>query len=117
MNFPVSHWGGEPHVPTTKTIFITTTGASSWTVPADWNSTDNVIHVIGAGGGGSVVPSAGRGGGGGGGYSSITNFAAPPGASVSVTVGAGGGSDLDGGDSFFNGASLAAVRTDISPSF
>lgn len=47
----------------TKTVFITTTGAGSWTVPQDWNSLSNTIRTIGAGGGGAGVNVATNGGG------------------------------------------------------
>ena len=53
--------------PTTKVIFLTTTGAGTWTVPADWNSSNNTIECIGGGGGGGSGNTAGGGGGGGGG--------------------------------------------------
>src|SRR6185369_1665699 len=33
--------------------FITTTGASNWTVPTDWDNATNQIEVIGGGGGGA----------------------------------------------------------------
>ncbi len=85
------------------TIFLTTTGAGSWTVPADWNDADNSIEVIGAGGGGRSGTGTTRGGGaGGGGYSKITNLDLTPAASVSYQVGAGGGSGTAGGDTYFN---------------
>lgn len=32
-------------------IFLTATTSSTWTVPSDWNSSNNTIEVIGAGGG------------------------------------------------------------------
>lgn len=96
----------------------------SWTVPADWNSSNNTIEVIGGGGGGGGGSfggggTRGAGGGGGGGYSKISNLALTPGASVSWQVGhqgvrgaAGGGSvghnGTAGGDTWFNGATFAA---------
>src|SRR3989344_4708849 len=45
------------------TTFLTS--GTSWTVPADWNSSNNTIEVIGGGGGGDTPGSAGGGGGGG----------------------------------------------------
>ena len=41
-----------PRSPTLKTIYLTSTGAGTWTVPSDWNSSNNTIELIGAGGGG-----------------------------------------------------------------
>lgn len=65
-------------------IFITS--GTTWTVPADWNSQDNTIEIIGAGGFGlpDCLGGVGSVGGGGGGYSKITNLAETPGSSVSV---------------------------------
>lgn len=89
------------------TIFLTS--GSSWTVPADWNSADNSIECLGAGAGGSnaAVNYAGQGGG----YSKITNLSLIRGAPISYQVGAaglGGATGAAGGDTWFNGASLAA---------
>src|SRR5690349_169822 len=44
--------------------FITSTTATTWTVPSDWNSASNTIEAIGPGGADE---------GGGGGYGKITN--------------------------------------------
>lgn len=75
------------------------TSGTSWTVPSDWNSSDNEVHLIGAGGGGagSVYSTTGSpnykaagGGGGGGGYTKVTNYSASIGASVTYAIGAGG---------------------------
>lgn len=75
---------------------------TSWTVPADWNSLDNSIEVIGGGGGGrSGNGSDGTGGGGGGGYSRTINVALTPGASVTYSLGAGGVANTGGTDTFF----------------
>lgn len=77
----------------------------TWTVPADWNSSRNTIHVIGAGGGGSDNGAYGQGGGGGA-YSSVSNLTLTPGASVTYRIGtggtAGGTTGGTGGDTFFN---------------
>lgn len=78
-----------------KAYLITTTGAGTWTVPTDWNSGANTIHLVGGGGGASgtfyqSVGNKGGAGGGGGGYKAVTNYSAGAGASVSFTVGAGG---------------------------
>jgi len=65
---------------------------TSWTVPSDWNNSDNTIHIFGAGGGGSatITNVAAGSGGGGGGYSRLTNQAGTPGNSILYTIGAGG---------------------------
>jgi hypothetical protein len=82
---------GIAFVDVVQTAYLLTTG-TSWTVPTDWNSRYNIIHLIGAGGGGasSVVSGnnrAGGGGGGGGGYRVLTNQSLTPGASIPYTIG------------------------------
>jgi hypothetical protein len=90
-----------------KVIFITTTGAGTWTVPSDWTSA-NSIECVGAGGGGRVA-AAGGGGGGGGAYSSISNTAAwSPGQVKDFSVGAGGAAGASGGDTWIGATTLAA---------
>jgi hypothetical protein len=87
---------------------IVLTSGSAWTVPADWNAGNNSIEVIGGGGGGGAN---GRAGGAGGGYSKITNLSLTPAGSVAYAIGAGGAQSapgVTGGDTWFNGASLAA---------
>ncbi len=79
---------------------------SSFTVPADWNPSANVIEVIGGGAGGSG--SRYGGGGGGGAYSRITNLALTPGATVTYKVGTGGGAGASGTDTYFNGVACAS---------
>ncbi|APC43906.1 PE family protein [Methylophilaceae phage P19250A] len=59
----------------------------TWTVPSDWTSTNNEIHLIGAGGGGvtqvrSANSSTAGSGGGGGGYTKISNLSLTPGSTV-----------------------------------
>lgn len=70
---------------------------TSFTVPADWNNSNNAIHIYGAGGGssGSYVPNAsgnrlGSAGGGGGGYTQVLNLTSTPGSSLSYSIGSGG---------------------------
>jgi len=89
------NWSGA--FPTSiKTYVITNTATTSWTVPTDWNSTNNIVHLIGAGGGGggaretTASNHAGGGGGGGGGYTKITNYSASSGGSITVAAGVGG---------------------------
>ena len=72
--------------------FLTT--GTSWTVPKDWNNAQNQIECIGGGGGGRA--GAAGGGGGGGAYSSITNLALTPGATLAYKIGAGGASGAPG---------------------
>lgn len=73
------------------------TSNGSWTVPADWNSSNNIIACIGAGGNGAAVADgAGSGGGGGGAYSATENVSLTPGATVYVTIGGGGGGGTAG---------------------
>jgi hypothetical protein len=97
-------------------IFIIS--GTSWTVPSDWNSSNNTIETIGGGGGGGAA-SNGKisSAGGGGAYSKISNLSLTASNSVTLQVGAGGSGGAggntgnpggDGTDTWFNGASLAA---------
>jgi hypothetical protein len=72
------------------------TSGTSWSVPANWNSSNNNVYMIGGGGGGSgsVVASAAGShnsgsGGGGGGFTALTNVTLTAGGTVSYTIGAG----------------------------
>jgi hypothetical protein len=76
-------------------IFLTS--GTSWTVPSDWNNTNNSIEVIGGGGGGGpgysdASGSGGEGGGAGGagGYSKIINATLAAGTTVTVAIGGAG---------------------------
>jgi hypothetical protein len=75
-----------------KVIFLAA-GATSWTVPSDWNNAQNQIEcVAGAGGGGF----GGGSGGGGGAYATISNVTLTLGANINVQVGAGGAAGSSG---------------------
>jgi hypothetical protein len=68
--------------------------AGVWTTPSDWNSNNNIIHMIGPGGGGSGGSVSGNnrsaaGGGGGGAYVQLTNFPSTAESNISYYVGAG----------------------------
>jgi hypothetical protein len=93
-----------------QTFLVTGT---TWTVPVDWDSSNNTIEVIGGGGGagGGFTDATGSGGGGGGGggggaYAKATNVSLTPGSTVSISVGAAGGSGVvntagtNGGDTY-----------------
>ena len=98
---------------TTKKIYLTS--GTTWTVPSDWNSSNNTIEVIGSGGGGAGGQNVGNGGAGGGGgaYSAITNLPLVAAATVNIHLGSGGaagtgsGAGSAGGDTWFNGTTLA----------
>ena len=94
------------------------TGGTSFTVPVDWDNSNNAVHIYGAGGGssGSYVPNSsgnrlGSAGGGGGGYTQVLNLTATPGNSLSYNIGSGGaagsantiGSGGNGGNTTFAG--------------
>lgn len=65
-----------------KVIFLTTTGAGTWTVPSDWTAV-NKVESVGGGAGGRVA-AAGGGGGGGGAYSAATNISFAPSGTAAV---------------------------------
>ena len=93
---------------TAKTIFITS--GTSWTVPSDWNDANNTVHVIGGGGGGGqTLTGDGAGGGGGGAYSRVSNLDLTPDTSVTISIGAGGGTETAGGDTYFNSSACATA--------
>ena len=96
-------------------VYITLSSGTSWTVPADWNNSDNAIHAIGGGGGGDGSGSAGNGdGAGGGAYARLDNYTLTPSSSVSYAIGARGtrggttGQGTNGGNTTFNGSALVA---------
>ena len=102
---------------------------TSWSVPSDWNNSNNTIEVIGGGGGGCSGATGstgtdgsingggtggsgggGCGGGGGGAYSKSSNVALTASANVTIAVGAAGNSSGGaGGDTYLcNGTSNCA---------
>ena len=88
--------------PARKTIFLT--AGSTWTVPADWTSTNNKIEALGGGGGGSRSNSGGTleaGGAGGAAYAALFNIALTPGAVLNAQIGTGG-AGANAGNSYTN---------------
>ena len=79
--------------PSTDKVYLIETGIS-WDTPSDFNTSNNTIHIYGAGGGGgggrSQNPSGGGGGGGGGGYTKLTNITLYANTSTGVSIGTGG---------------------------
>lgn len=106
--------------------FLTTTSGSNqtWDVLVDWNSADNSVDVIASGGSGGARRGANStnqpyaaGGGGGGGWSRQTNITLTPSGTAEYRLEAGGAGRStfnqnqslqgnDGGDAWFNGATL-----------
>jgi len=101
-----------------KTYSITSTATTSWTVPADWNPANNIIHMIGAGGGGggtwTVSRRTGGGGGGGGGYTKIINYSAASGTIVPVGVGLGGTAGAINGGGGISGTSTSFLNDTLN---
>lgn len=88
---------------TQAVVILNSTSSSSWTVPSDWNSGNNTIHIIGGGGGGagayiSGTNAAGGGGGGGAGYTKLTNQTYTVGASITYQAGTAGAAGAAGAD-------------------
>lgn len=72
---------------TQKVIILSTPGTSTWTVPTDWNNSNNKIHCIGAGQAGGESNASGRSyGGAGGDYARVENLTLTPGASENYNV-------------------------------
>jgi len=69
--------------------------AGVWTTPNDWNSNNNIIHMVGPGGGaggGTAISGnlrSAAAGGGGGAYVQLTNFPSTAGSNISYYVNAG----------------------------
>lgn len=97
--------GGGVSIDTSDRVeFITTPGASTWTVPQGVYAVK--VEAIGGGGGGGTG-SAGSGGGGGA-YAVKRNISVTPGSTISVNVGAGGATDIAGADTTFNTSVVVA---------
>ena len=100
---------------TVKTLFITTTGASTFTIPSDFVSLISV-ECIGGGGTGGIQGGNLSNGGGGGAYAKSTSVTGLiPGGTAFVNVGLGGiqtsfviANGVAGGDTWFNSVSNAA---------
>lgn len=76
------------------------TSSTTWTAPAGVTSV-NYLVVAGGGGGGSAATGVSMGGGGGAGGLLQGKLTVVPGTTYTVTVGAGGASTTNGGDSTF----------------
>ena len=62
-------------------------GTQSWTVPGNWNNSNNSIEVMGGGGNGGTNPGNYGAGGGGGGYAKKSNAVLTPGTNCTINVG------------------------------
>src|SRR5438132_1332120 len=95
------------------TTIILTSG-STWTVPADFNSFDNRIEVLGGGGngaagsGGGVLGGPGGNGGGGGAYTFLKNVSLLAGSTVNIQIGTGGAASSLSRTWFINSSTLLA---------
>jgi hypothetical protein len=98
------------------TVLLTDYGAvRSWTVPATWNDSDNIIECIGGGAGGRRAGnSGGESGGGAGAYAAKNNVNLTPGGTESYRIGSAGvggvgtGQATSGTDTFFGAAIFAS---------
>lgn len=92
-------WDMSPGTICTQVV-RTTTGGSTWTVPAHWNNASNTIQIIGAGGGGGTNGStSGGAGGGAGAFAKVSNVTLT-GATVYHRIAAGGAASTSGGDTY-----------------
>lgn len=92
----------------------------NFNIPSDYVQTGSSVETIAGGGSGAASGSGGssakQSGGGGGAYSKVTGLALTPGGTAQYQIGVGGiaasttgdQNGNSGGDSWFNGASLAA---------
>lgn len=85
-------------------IAITVTD-TAWPVPADWNNSDNSIHVIAAGADASDPGAVGAGGCGGGAWARTDNLTLTPSGTARAVIGA------SGVDSYFSNTGGAPTST------
>ena len=107
---PANQIGGATTV-SSQTVF-TTTGANSWTVPANVRSVSAVVVGGGGGGAGSDGDNNEGNSGGGGGALAYGSFVVIPGETLTVNVGAGGTS-TNGGIGTTGGTS-SIVRSSLT---
>jgi hypothetical protein len=90
----------------------TSSGTFTFTVPAGCTSISAVVIGGGGGGGDDTNPDEAGSGGGGGGLAYQASIAVTPGESLTVVVGAGGGSNTAGGQSRISrdGTNLVAAN-------
>jgi len=93
--------------PTANQYVYVLNSGTSWAVPANWNNSNNEIHLFAGGGGGAAATfttpnGAGGGGGGGGGYTKATNVTLS--GSISYAIGAGGTNGTTGANAGAGGA-------------
>lgn len=106
---PADMWGNTLNAvaATTSRGQQTFTSSGTFTVPTGVRSID--IFVVGGGGGGKSGVTSAAGGGGGGGYTkTVLKYAATPGQTFAVTIGAGGNPALNGGATSFGSVATAA---------
>lgn len=111
-NEDISGGGGGGGPTAWEEIYLTSNGDSDatcgtgcWTVPSDWDDSNNSIQVIGAGGSGGPLEDSDTGGGGGA-YAKVSNLDLEPGENISFQVGVGGNVlppfTQNGGDTWFD---------------
>lgn len=108
---PANQIGGATTV-SSQTVF-TTTGANSWTVPANVRSVSAVVVGGGGGGAGSRGDRGEGNTGGAGGALAYGSFVVIPGETLTVnvaTAGAAGGNDANGG----TGGTSSIVRSNLT---
>lgn len=102
--------------------FLTSTSSSTYTLPSDWNNSNNTIECIGGGGSGgasnrSTSVASCAAGGGGGGYGKYTNLILSTNATYKCGIGGssvnrttvGATSGNAGTETWFNGADYATA--------
>lgn len=122
---PMPHWqpylDEAPRLAVSTVTFLTSTSASTYNVPGDWNSAINKIEGIGGGGNGAVAGTVNGGGGGGGGaYADGVNIVLTPGGTAAYRCGASGGTTGSGttptGNTYFKDASTIVAAGGASGS-
>ena len=79
-----------------KTVLVPI--GTQYTLPSDWNPSENTVEVYGEGGNGGTTPGGyGGGGGGGGAYAKYVNLSDAAGTVEAIQIGTGG----SGNDTYF----------------
>jgi hypothetical protein len=97
-----------------RTIVLQRLEGPTWTVPQDWNATNNTVECIGGGvggGGNTSITGGAFSAGGGGAYSKSVNLAWSPGQVINFSVGAAADNLGNAGDTYVNPSAAAFPST------
>lgn len=111
-DFTISAWAKHGYQGTlagTDITYLTDTAVTSWSIPSNWNNSNNTVETIGGGGGSGSGETNAAGGGGGGAYSKYTNLSLTYPGTVTYQVGDGGAAGTSGENTWFNNTTCAGA--------